>query len=171
MVTSLEQIYSSRFDMNTAVQRVNADRSAFIASMHIALSDKSPEGWRAAWVLGHSVSKNDLRLPEFTDLIIKAIDKKKDGHQRELLMLVFKIKLNEKQEGQLFDTCVTIWEQVNKSSSVRYFAFNFIFETIKKYPDLKSEIDFLTQPEYVSTLSPGIRIGVEKKIQKLNLKG
>jgi len=62
---------------------------------------------------------------------------------------------------------MNIWETPSKSSSVRYFAFQFIVSTVKKYPALKQEIDFLTQPEYLDSLSPGIRKGLENRIKEI----
>lgn len=55
-----------------------------------------------------------------------------------------------------------IWEQVGKIPSVRIFAFRLIVRIARKYPELKNEIAFLTQPHYTETLSPGIRNSVHK---------
>ncbi|MFY0598110.1 MAG: hypothetical protein JXR03_00465 [Cyclobacteriaceae bacterium] len=167
-MTELANMFAARFSREEMIDKVNESHSSFLECLKIALSDQEPQGWRAAWILGHCTKKNDLRLPVHTDSLIEAIQSKKDGHQRELLKLIFKIHLNDEQEGKVFDQCVTIWETIGKSPSVRYFAFNFIFEIVKKYPDLKGEIDFLTQQEYLDALSPGVRRGIEKKIMKLN---
>ena len=78
-------------------------------------------------------------------------------------------KLTERQEGILFDKCISIWEDINKSPSVRSFAFLIITNTVKKYPELISEISFLTQGHYVETLSPGIRRSVVRIIKELKI--
>ena len=137
----------------------------FLPGVHI--TNKDPQAWRAAWIVGHCSKKNEPRLVDYVDDLISSFEGKKDGHQRELLKLIYKTELNESQEGILFHTCMTIWESVNKSPSVRSFAFRFIAETAKKYPELKEEISFLTQDQYLETLSPGIRKGVEKLIKEI----
>jgi hypothetical protein len=75
--------------------------------------------------------------------------------------------LNEDFESLLFDISVTIWEQVRKQSSVRYYAFQGMMKVVEKYPELKNEILSLTQPHFVNALSPGVRKGVLKSINEL----
>lgn len=153
--------------MPELVNMINVDNSSFEECIRLAIADKDPTSWRAAWALFHSTKKRDSRLTPFIDQILAVIPLKHDGHQRELIKLVLKVPLNEEQEGVLFDCCMSIWEKVGKSPSVRSFAFNFIFLTIQKYPELKGEIKFLVQEEYISPLSPGVRKGVEKKVKIL----
>jgi urate oxidase len=75
------------------------------------------------------------------------------------------MRLTEKQEGILFDKCMNIWEDISKSPSVRGFAFQIIITTVKKYPELISEIEFLTQNHYLETISPGIRHSIKRMIR------
>jgi len=70
--------------------------------------------------------------------------------------------VDDELEGYLFDICVSIWEDIDKIPSVRVMAFQIIANILKKYPDLKSEIIFLTQNHYVETLSPGIKMSFIK---------
>lgn len=123
--------------------------------------------WRAAWITGHGLEKNDKRLIPHVDNLIELIPDKRDGLQREVLKLLMKMDLDDDQEGFLFDICMTIWEKVNKSPSVRMTAFQFIAKTVEKYTDLKHEISFITQSQYSETLSPGIRKSFERMVQKL----
>ena len=39
---------------------------------------------------------------------------------------------------------------------------------VKKYPELSSEISFLTEDHYLETLSPAIRRGVQKSVAQLD---
>jgi hypothetical protein len=166
-MTDLEYMFTTRFARDEMIKKVNSNIRTFNETISIAISDKEPQGWRAAWMLNHSSKKKDQRLIEHTDSLIAAIKNKKDGHQRELVKLISKIELNEDQEGLLFDVCMNIWETPSKSPSVRSFAFQFIVSLVKKYPELKQEIDFLTQPEYLESLSPGIRKGLEKRVKEI----
>jgi hypothetical protein len=88
-------------------------------------------------------------------------------HQREFLKILLRMELNNKQEGKLFDICMTIWEDINKSPSVRILAFSTLVSLTKKYPELISEIEFLTQSHYIETLSPGIRHSFERMKKEL----
>jgi len=68
----------------------------------------------------------------------------------------------------LFNFCMDTWEQTNKKPSVRFTAFKFIVETVKKYPELREEISSLTQEHYLKTLSPGIKISIYKLVKEIN---
>ncbi|MFT7035832.1 MAG: hypothetical protein ACJA2S_004356 [Cyclobacteriaceae bacterium] len=166
-MSELEIMFSSRISIEAMVKVVNSSAENFNETIQLACTNKTPQSWRAAWILGHCTKKNDQRISDFLNVLITTVDKKKDGHQRELIKLIIKNKLNEEQEGLLFDICMNIWETSNKSPSVRYFAFQFIVTIVKKYPELRREIDVLTQPEYLETLSPGIRKGLEKRIKEM----
>jgi hypothetical protein len=164
-LTALEQATNTRIPMPELVKIINTDKSSFEECIRLAIADKDPTSWRAAWGLSHSTKKEDSRIIPFIDKILSVIPQKKDGHQRELIKLTLKASLNEEQEGVLFDCCMSIWDKVGKSPSVRSLAFSFIYLTIQKYPELKSEIKFLVQEEYLASLSPGVRTGVDKKIK------
>lgn len=137
--------------------------SYFEEAIVLAKTDQADVAWRATWLLGKSMKKNDPRLTAHNADFIQALAGKKDGHQRELLKVLEKLPLDEEQEGYLFDQCMTIWETVNKSPSVRSFAMKFIFKVCQKHPELKSEIEFLLQDEYLESLSAGIRKSIEKQ--------
>ena len=78
------------------------------------------------------------------------------------------MELNDEQEGRLFDICVSLWEKIGKVPSIRYTAFRFIIQTAKKYPELSSEINYLTEDQFLETLSPGVKRGVAKMINELH---
>ncbi len=77
------------------------------------------------------------------------------------------MELDEDFESLLFDISVTLWEQVRKQSSVRYYAFQGMMKVVEKYPELKNEIISLTQPHFVNALSPGVRKSVYRNINEL----
>jgi len=134
---------------------------------HMQKSEK-PSSWRAAWVVHHIMKKNDSRLQKDLHQIIKNISDKDDGHQRELLKIVRKMKLSEKDEGYFFDVCVNLWEEVHKKPATRYYAGLFIIEMSKKYPDIKNELKHLTTEYYTQTLSTGIKRIFDRELSKIN---
>jgi hypothetical protein len=167
MTKSLNQILTGHLRKDELVTFLKKHPDLFRESIEVALGNSQPEAWRAAWLIMHYMTKNDKRIIKYINAILKALPSRKDGHQRELLKILLEMKLTEKQEGILFDRCISIWEDINKSPSVRSFAFLIITNTVKKYPELISEIEFLTQNHYTETLSPGIRNSIERMILEL----
>jgi hypothetical protein len=137
----------------------------FKEAIELAIQDKQPYSWRAAWVLWSCIAKNDPRVREHISRIIENIGKKKDGHQRELLKILLEMDLTQEQEGYLFDHCVSLWEQPEKKPSVRFTAFKFINRTARNYPGLANEILLLGQEKYMQTLSPGVCRSIGKMIK------
>lgn len=141
---------------------------SFDQAMELVLENEENFSWRAAWLVAGVMEKNDQRVRPFIQKIIEVLPDREDGHQRELLKILLKMELDEDFESLLFDISVTLWEQVRKQSSVRYYAFQGMMKVVEKYPELKNEVLSLTQPHFVNALSPGVRKGVYKKLNELN---
>lgn len=139
----------------------------FEEAMEMALSQEIPFCWRAAWMIGGDIKKNDPRIAPYASKIIELLHSFEDGHQRELLKIVLQLPLTEEQESLLFDLSVDLWEQIRKKSSVRHFAFKAMVQVAKKYPELTHEILLLTEPHYINPLSPGIKKSVFKMLEEL----
>ena len=112
------------------------------------------------------MENNDQRLTKYLQKFLDVIELKKDGHQREILKILMKMKLKSKHEGILFNICMNNWEQLGKSPSVRITALKCIVKKKKKYDELADEITFLTQDHYLESLSPGVRRSVKQMISK-----
>jgi len=123
--------------------------------------------WRSAWIIHHIMKKNDERLQKPLSKIIKSIQGKTDGHQRELVKIVRKMKLLEDNEGLFFHVCMQIWAEVDKQPAVRYYCGLHIIEMAKKYPEIKKEFDYLTTDYYTQTLSAGIKKNFERELTKI----
>jgi hypothetical protein len=149
------------------VEFMNNHPGSFDQAIELALENEENLSWRSAWLVAGIINKNDPRVRPFIQNIINVLPDRNDGHQRELLKILLKMDLNEDFESLLFDISVTIWEQVRKQSSVRYYAFQGMMKVVEKYPELKNEILSLTQPHFVNALSPGVRKGVLKSINEL----
>ena len=149
--------------LNDGVDSTDFD---FLVS-HMQKQVKS-SSWRSAWIINNAMKKNDERIKKPLSKIIQSILGKDDGHQRELLKVVRKMKLTEKNEGLFFDTCMQVWEDIKKKPATRHYAGLSIIEMAKKYPDIKNELDYLTSPYYTKTLSPGIKRIFERELTKLN---
>ena len=166
MGTVLEnKIMSSYKDELISFMRTNPEH--FNEALRLALSDKQPFAWRAAFLLWGCMDDNDKRIRKHIPAIVKCIKDKGDGHQRELLKILSRMEIGEKYEGKIFDLCMKLWEQPDKVPSVRVTAFKFIVKIAKKYPELLNEISFLTQDHYMETLSPGVRHSVTRMMESL----
>ncbi|HHH52717.1 MAG TPA: hypothetical protein ENK91_03595 [Bacteroidetes bacterium] len=162
---SLENILDRKISIKNMTEWMEQNPEHFDRLISLSLGHNKPFNWRAAWLINHIIKTNDSRIRKYTDSFIDTIDDKNDGHQREILKILFLMKLDEEQEGKLFNKCMDIWEKIGKSSSVRIKAFEFLMKTASKYPELKNELKYLTNVEYTKSLSPGIK----KSLQKFQL--
>jgi hypothetical protein len=149
---------------NEMISFLKSHPEYFEEAIQLAISDKQPYAWRAAFLLCGSMEENDKRIKKHMKAIVKSISDKEDGHQRELLKILYKMKINDKYEGQIFSICLNLWEQISKKPSVRMTAFKFIYKIANKHPELLEEINFLTNEQYLESLSPGIRRTVSKMV-------
>lgn len=153
------------------VSHIESHPNDFEKLIELAISNKQPYSWRAAWLLWSCMENNDSRIQKHIEEIINILDKLKDGHQRNLINILMKMKIKDEHEGLLFDTCIKIWTRIDKQSSVRFKSFEFIVQFTKKYPDLFNEVILLTQDKYLETLSEGIKKSTDKIIKNLNQQG
>ena len=149
---------------------MDAHPEYFEEAIKLAVSNKQPYSWRAAWLLWSCMEKNDQRIQGYVKTIIDTLPVRNDNQQRELLIILHQMEINEELEGLLFNHCISIWEKVNKKPSVRLTAFKIIVKLAKKHPDLSREIIFLTQNQYLDSLSPAAYKSVSKMIKGLSLK-
>ncbi len=156
MEAELEHVLMS-FYKEGMISFLDSHPECFNEAIELAISDKQPYSWRAAWLLSSCMDENDKRVQPYIKRIIESLTSKKDGHQRELLKILMMMELDDDYEGLMFDKCVTLWESINKKPSVRYSAFKFIIQIAKRHPDLSQEIALLLQEQYLETLSPGIK--------------
>jgi len=140
----------------------------FEEAIKLAISEKQPYSWRAAWLLWSCMEENDKRIQEYIKNIISIISTKNDAHQRELLKILQQMEINEEYEGLLFNLCVTVWEKINKKPSVRFNAFKMIVKIAKNHPDLSHEIVLLTQNQYVDSLSPAAKKSISRMIKEFS---
>lgn len=164
----LSTILDGKLDKEFLTQLFQEQEEVYKAAIELALNNNHPLAWRAAWILAGCTQKNDPRIQPFVNNFIKEIHLKKDGHQREILRTLLLMKLDDEQEGHLFDICMTLWENINKTPSIRYLAFKVIYQICEKHSELKDELLFITQNQYLESLSPGIKKGVQKHMLSFN---
>ncbi|MCK9617614.1 MAG: hypothetical protein M0R21_07230 [Lentimicrobiaceae bacterium] len=161
MKTKLEHIltHSYKADM---ISYMKSHPEDFDELIKLAIADKQPYSWRAAWLLWSCMDKNDRRIHRYAEKIIDTLPTKCDNQLRELLIILQRMELNDDYEGKLFDICVNIWEKIGKQPSVRYNAFKLIVKTVKNHPDLSKEIIFMTESHYMDSLSDTVKKSIFK---------
>ena len=166
MSESLDLVLA-KYQKAAVLEYMAAHPEDFERAVEIAISDDTHACWRAAWMVTHWMEDNDPRIQPFLDEMVSAIPIKESNHQRELLKILLQMELNEEHESFLFDHCVSLWESVKLTPSVRYIAFRVMVKVAKHYPELRHEILVLTQPQYINSLSPGIKNSIQKMIREL----
>jgi hypothetical protein len=168
METALEHILTSCYKVEM-ISYMESHPEDFEEAIKLAVLNKQPYSWRAAWLLWSCMKENDQRILRYVRKIIHTLTTKSDDHQRELLKILLMMELNEEYEGFLFNVCLTVWEKINKKPSVRLTAFKILLKIAKKHPDLSHEIIFLTQDQYLDSLSPAVKRSISKMIKELTL--
>lgn len=152
METALEKILTNSHRPAMESYLV-AHPESFEEAIQLAMTDKQPYSWRAAWLLWSCMKKNDKRIRKHVQNIIDVLPKRKDNQKRELLKILEQMEIDEKQEGLLFNHSVTIWEEMDKKPSVRLNAFKILAKIAKRHPELANEMISLTQNQYTESLS------------------
>ena len=159
MHSSIEHILISYNKNAEMLEHIKSFPNWFCKLINTSMDLKHPKAWRAAMIIGHIMKKNDLRVtPHINDFIDCLPHLTHDGHQRQALIILDKLTLNEDQNGHLFNHCLSIWEQVNKIPSTRIRAFQAMIKMTKQFPELKDELKLFTTDYYSQTLSEGIKV-------------
>lgn len=145
---------------------LDSDDSIIHNIIELSMKNEKDYSWRAAWLLSRTLTKDDKRCRPFLLKIIKSIPEKEAGHQRELLKIAIKFHWTKKQEGFLFDICIKLWADIKVKSGTRYYAVVILLKISQKYPELKNEINYLFDDNFLKDLSPGIRSNILKKVNK-----
>ena len=165
MTPSLKNILNGHLQKDPIVSLLRENPAVFDEAIHLALQSDERTAWRAAWVLFNAMEDHDPRLQPHLPALICALRGKRDGHQRELLKIIERLKPEEVLEGELFYICMGIWENPGKRPSSRITAFRVMFGIAKKYPELFQELKFLLQEHYTESLSPGIRNSLRRMVE------
>lgn len=112
------------------------------------------------------MEENDQRIQCYVKNIIEIIVDRNDDQQRELLIILQKMEIDEELEGLLFNHCASVWEKINKKPSVRLNAFKVMVKIAHKHPGLSHEIIFLTRDQYMDSLSPTVKKSISEMIKE-----
>ena len=165
METTLEYILTNSYK-SEMISYMKSHPEDFEEALRLAITNKQPYSWRAAWLLWSCMEKNDERIVRYIEKIIDTLQTKCDEQVRELMIILQRMELKDHYEGKLFDICVDFWK-TGKQPSVRYNAFKLMVKILKKHPDLSKEIIFLTDSHYTDSLSDNLKKSISKMITGL----
>jgi hypothetical protein len=165
METQLEYILTHTYKTEM-IAHMREHPEEFAELVELSLADKQPYSWRAAWLLWSIMEPNDERIVPYIEKMIDILLARRDGQARDLLMVLQKMDVPDAVEGKLFDFSISIWEQIGKQPSVRMNAFKIILKIMRKYPELANEIDYIVQPHFLETLSPGVKHSISRLIEE-----
>jgi hypothetical protein len=164
MESKLEHILTHSYKEGM-IAFVEAHPEVFDELVQLTVSNNQPYSWRASWLLWSVMEENDGRVRHSIQKIMDVLPTLKDGQQRELFKILYKMELDEDYEGLVFNLCVDAWEKIHKQPSLRLNAFQLILKIATKHPDLQHEILLLTQEQYMETLSKGVRHSIAKLVK------
>ncbi len=150
------------------ISHVNTHQNDFLELVKLAISDKQPYSWRAAWLLWSCMDKNDKRIYRYIKEIIDVLPERQDNQQRELLIVLQRMELDADNKGQVFDICSKIWRKVTKNSSLRFHAFKTMIAISKEYSDLSNEIKSLTDDYHMANLTDNVKKAIFKLMTNIN---
>jgi hypothetical protein len=127
--------------------------SKFPKLVQLALSGKPRVAWRASWLLWSCMEYNDQRVTPAIPTIIEFLPGLQENRLREWLIILQKVDIPTELEGKLFSICSNVWTNSSYVASVRYNAFRLIIRIAGHHPELKKEVMYLTEPQYIGNLS------------------
>lgn len=167
METPLEQVLISMYKPDM-IAYMKAHPEAFHVALNLALSDKQPFAWRAAWLLWDCMNEDDSRVKKHVKKIISYLPAARDNQKRELLKILSMMEIADDDCAQLFDYCTALWLQDEKAPSIRLACIKMALKISAKFPELTHEVIALTGDQYLTGLSPAVVKSLRKLISTVN---
>ena len=136
----------------------------------LALYEKDPVAWRAAWILdGAAELHPEIALNHIGALVRQLPDIDSTGTLRCLLRLLCRYEIKEDEQGILIDLCFGYMVSELYPVAVKVHAMQIIYNHVLLYPELKDELVTVIRDQVVNNSvgfkSRGMRI--VKQLEKL----
>lgn len=136
----------------------------------IALYDKNPKSWRAAYLVDKINDINSEMLKPFLNEMVEQVKKEKNGSKkRHFLKLISMNDIQKNHQGILFDFCLKRFTSSKDAVAIRVHAMQILFNIAQTEPELKPEIQAIIEHEMEYHPSAGIISRGKKLVQKLRL--
>ena len=115
--------------------------SHFDTLLQLALHEKDPLAWRAAWVLDGSDEKKPGLAHKHISNIVQALPElESKGSLRSLLRMLTRYDIPEEEQGLLIDLCFSYLVSELFPLAVKVHAMQIIYLHVLIYPELKNEL-------------------------------
>ena len=116
--------------------------------LDIALNEKDPLAWRAAWVLDGSDEKHPGQARDYISAIVcKLPNLKSNGSLRSLLRMLCRYNIPEDDQGILIDLCFKYLVSELYPVAVKVHAMQIVYQHVLIYPELKEELVTVIQDQ------------------------
>ena len=138
---SLLADFPSGMEKDLLMGEVIKSESKFKALLQLALQEKDPIAWRAAWVLDGSDELKPGLARKHISKIVKALSGlESKGTLRSLLRLLTRYDIPEEEQGLLIDLCFSYLVSAQYPVAVKAHAMQVIYHHVLLYPELKGEL-------------------------------
>lgn len=139
------------------IKEVGGSPEHFNTLLDLALNEKDPLAWRAAWILDGS----DEQHPGLASGSVRRITRElprvqSTGTLRSLLRLLCRYNIQEEDQGMLIDLCFKYMTSELYPVAVKVHAMQIIYRHVLIYPELKEELVTVIQDQ-VDNNSVGFR--------------
>ncbi len=148
---------TQRINKECLLDKIRSEKQNIYLLLKWSRLSEQPLGWRAAWLLRQVIEKDDVAIKSHVSDILEQFSLFNESQKREWLKLLEKQTMCEDEEGMLFDICINEWKKIQSHPALRASACNILFKVLKKYPELKEELNHLMTSDYMESLSPGIK--------------
>lgn len=133
--------FPSGADREFLIAAVGKSEEIFSSLLNLALYEKDPLAWRAAWILDGSDEQNPGLATNSIPGIIPALEAiKSKGALRSLLRLLCRYDIGEEEQGTIVDLCFKYMVSELYPVAVKVHAMQIIYKHVLIYPELKEEL-------------------------------
>jgi hypothetical protein len=149
------------------VREAGDSEERFQSLLELALCDKDPVAWRAAWIADGSDEQHPgLASGSISRIVRRLSEIDSAGTLRSLLRMLSRYDIGEKDQGMLIDLCFGYMVSGLYPVAVKVHAMQIIYNHVLIYPELKDELVTVIMDQE-SNNSVGFRARGMRIIRKL----
>lgn len=123
------------------ISEVGNSEEKFCMLLDLALNEKDPVAWRAAWILdGSDELHPGLAYNSIGQIVCRLPEVESSGTLRSLLRLLCRYPIDEEDQGILIDLCFGYMVSELYPVAVKVHAMQIIYNHVLMYPELKEEL-------------------------------
>jgi hypothetical protein len=123
------------------VNAVGRSPAHFRTLTDLALLEKDPLAWRAAWILDSTdEAQPGMASPHIRRIVQRLPQVQSNGVIRSLLRLLCRYEIQEEEQGILIDLCFKYMVSELYPVAVKVHAMQIVYHHVLLYPELKEEL-------------------------------